>query len=104
MQLRVLFHLPVRPEVRPVPENGLIAARTGDTVTLGCTVTRGNPSPEVRWRRRERKMPNGEEYERGLSITYTAVTRHHSGVYQCEADNGFGEPTVATLKLDVQRE
>ena len=48
-------------------------------------------------------MPSGEESIRGLSLTYTAVTRHHSGVYICEADNGFGEPSSAVLRLDVQR-
>ena len=48
-------------------------------------------------------MPSGEESIRGLSITYTAVTRHHSGVYICDADNGFGDTTSAILKLDVQR-
>ena len=49
------------------------------------------------------QMPSGEESIRGLSITYTAVTRHHSGVYICDADNGFGDISSATLKLDVQR-
>ena len=48
-------------------------------------------------------MPSGEESIRGLSITYTAVTRHHSGVYICDADNGFGDSSSAILKLDVQR-
>ncbi len=48
-------------------------------------------------------MPSGEESIRGLSLTYTAVTRHHSGVYICDADNGFGDISSATLKLDVQR-
>ncbi len=67
-------------------------------------VTRGNPHPELRWHRRERKMPSGEDFLRGASFTYTQVTRHHSGVYVCTADNGFaGEPTSAMIKLDVQR-
>jgi hypothetical protein len=49
-------------------------------------------------------MPGGEDTIRGLSVTFTAVTRHHSGHYMCSADNGFGQPSVANLKLDVQRE
>jgi hypothetical protein len=53
--------------------------------------------------RKERKMPGGEDSIRGLSVTFTAVTRHHSGHYLCSADNGFGQPSVANLKLDVQR-
>lgn len=98
------FFLPVKPEVRPVPDNGIIVAETGDSVTLACEVSRGNPTPEVTWHRKERKMPSGEDNIRGLSLTYTAVTRHHSGIYICSADNGFGQPSVANLKLDVQRE
>ena len=53
--------------------------------------------------RKERKMPGGEDSIRGLSVTFTAVTRHHSGHYLCSADNGFGQPSVANIKLDVQR-
>merc|ERR1712223_1924552 len=92
----------VKPEVRPVPDNGIIVATTGDSVELQCEVTRGSPAPEITWRRKERKMPTGEESIRGISLAYKAVTRHHSGIYICQADNGFGEPSVANLKLDVQ--
>ena len=48
-------------------------------------------------------MPSGEEEVRGLSITFTSTSRHHSGIYTCSADNGFGRPTNATITLDVQR-
>merc|ERR1711976_427618 len=47
-------------------------------------------------------MPSGEDSIEGLSLTFTSVTRHNSGVYICEADNGFGQPSSAVLKLDVQ--
>jgi len=94
----------VKPEIQTVPDNGIIITETGKSVTLECAITRGFPAPEVSWHRRERKMPSGEESIRGLSITYTAVTRHHSGVYICDADNGFGDISSATLKLDVQHQ
>ena len=48
-------------------------------------------------------MPSGEEEIRGLSITFTSTSRHHSGIYTCSADNGFGRPANATIVLDVQR-
>ena len=101
--ITLLFYILVKPEIRPVPDNGIIVAETGDSVQLECEVTRGSPAPEITWHRKERKMPTGEETIRGLSLTYKAVTRHHSGIYICEADNGFGVPTTANLKLDVQR-
>jgi len=93
----------VRPEINPVPDNGVIVAKTGDAVTLACMLTKGSPAPEVTWRRKEgRKMANGEETIEGLAFTYQQVSRHDSGVYICSADNGFGEPTTAQIKLDVQ--
>ena len=46
----------VKPEVRPVPDNGIIITETGKSVTLECEVTRGFPTPEVSWHRRERKV------------------------------------------------
>ena len=48
-------------------------------------------------------MPSGEEEIRGLSITFSQTTRHHSGIYTCSADNGFGFSANATIVLDVQR-
>lgn len=92
----------VKPVVQRVPDNGIIVAETGDTVKLECQVTRGYPTPEITWRRKERKMPTGEDAMRGLSLTYKSVTRHHSGIYICSADNGFGQPTETEMKLDVQ--
>ena len=98
------FFFPVRPEVEPTPSNGIIVAKTGDSVTLACQVTKGSPVPEVQWRRKEgRKMPDGAATKKGLSMTFGKVTRHNSGIYLCEANNGFGEPSVAEIKLDVQR-
>ena len=97
------FYFLVKPVVQRVPDNGIIVAETGDTVKLECQVTRGYPTPEITWRRKERKMPTGEDAMRGLSLTYKSVTRHHSGIYICSADNGFGQPTETEMKLDVQR-
>ena len=49
-------------------------------------------------------MPDGSESTKGMSLTFTKVTRHNSGIYVCLADNGFGEPSTAEIKLDVERE
>ena len=100
---KIFFYFSVKPEVHPVPDNGVIVTTVGDSVTLECEVTRGFPTPVMQWTRKERKMPTGEDSIEGLSLTYTAVTRHHSGIYICSADNGFGQASVANLKLDVQR-
>jgi len=52
-------------------------------------------------------FPSGERFVEADSLTFPAVTRHHSGVYICAADNGFGgengNPIETEIKLDVQR-
>ena len=53
-----------------------------------------------------RKFPDGREEMTGSRITFAKVTRHHSGIYNCSADNGFRPmpPTANKLiTLDVHR-
>ena len=88
-----------------VPSSGVLAVKEGESATLQCDITAGSPTPEIKWSRRERMMPSGEEEISGNMITFSQVTRHHSGHYICSADNGFGpQPVTAQIKLDVQRE
>jgi len=37
----------------------------------------------------------------GFSITLETVDRHQSGVYQCTATNGVGDPVTVDMQLDV---
>ena len=46
------------PVLSPVPSNGLLVVREGETATLECKIKRGNPKPRVTWRRKVRKMIN----------------------------------------------
>jgi hypothetical protein len=39
----------VKPDIRPIPDNGIIVAEEHDSVTLACEVTHGFPTPEVTW-------------------------------------------------------
>ena len=43
-------------------------------------------------------MPTGEHSVAARSIVYPVSNRHHSGVYTCSADNGFGEPVNGTVR------
>lgn len=101
-ELRHSVRIRVAPVIQPVPANGLLVVRQGQPATLGCDIISGNPLPEITWKRKQRKMPTGQEEMRGLSITFPSTTRHHSGQYICSADNGFGRPVNATITLDVQ--
>ena len=35
-------------------------------------------------------------------LTFRKTSRHHSGVYTCSADNGWGSAAQARIVLDVQ--
>jgi len=48
-------------------------------------------------------MPNGEQTIRGNDITFAAVSRHHSGFYECFANNSMGV-AVTAMNLVVMRE
>jgi len=102
IELKHTVRVRVQPEIVSVPKNGNIKVEAGHPVELACKVLKGSPIPEVTWRRQERPMPSGEESINGLSISFPKTTRHHSGIYSCSADNGWGSPATATIRLDVQ--
>jgi hypothetical protein len=37
----------------------------------------------------------------GKSITFPTTNRHHSGVYECTAENSEGEPSKAIINLQI---
>jgi len=90
----------VKPVISVSPEK--LVVKEGDAAEFSCSVEAGRPAPEVRWRRRDHKMPDGQDTIQGTSISFGKVTRHHSGHYICEADNGFGNSPVAKeVRLEV---
>ena len=46
-------------------------------------------------------LPSGEKSLEGLSIVIQDVTRHHSGIYTCTANNNVGQPDTAEIDLKV---
>ena len=46
-------------------------------------------------------LPTGEKMVEGFSITLEMIDRHQSGVYQCTASNGVGDPVTVDMQLDV---
>jgi hypothetical protein len=47
-------------------------------------------------------MPGGESEVKAEALTFGKTSRHHSGVYTCSADNGWGSAAQARIVLDVQ--
>ena len=46
-------------------------------------------------------LPSGEKFEEGNSVIIQDVSRHHSGIYVCTADNDVGSPARAEIDLKV---
>ena len=53
-----------------------------------------------------RHFADGEKEMTGSRITFAKATRHHSGIYNCSADNGYSPMPPGAHKLitlDVHR-
>ena len=46
-------------------------------------------------------LPSGETTANGNSVVIQDVSRHHSGIYICTADNQVGSPAKAEIDLKV---
>ena len=46
-------------------------------------------------------LPSGEKFVEGNSVIIQEVSRHHSGIYVCTADNEVGNPARAEIDLKV---
>lgn len=73
----------------------------GSSVTLEC-VSEGNPPAAISWSRQQGHLPSGAQSEEGLSITMENVDRHVEGTYICTASNGIGDPSSASMTIEVE--
>ena len=46
-------------------------------------------------------LPSGDKFVDGNSVVIQEVSRHHSGIYICSADNEVGNPARAEIDLKV---
>jgi len=90
----------VPPSVQPLPQDGKFVVRKGSTITLECEA-KGNPTPKITWQRANNVLPSGEKFVEGNSVIIQEVSRHHSGIYVCSADNEVGNPARAEIDLKV---
>lgn len=99
--MKPVNYVAVPPRLSREPSSGEIVVRSGTTVALKCKAT-GNPPPVIIWLKRNDRLPaNAVISDGGTSLTMTGVTRHHSGLYECQADNGVGATVKAETKLKI---
>lgn len=105
VQVEHKIQIRVAPAVESVPANGQMIVMEGEPATLQCNLIRGSPEPEIKWRRKARHFADGNKEMTGSRITFAKATRHHSGIYNCSADNGYSPMPPGAHKLitlDVQ--
>jgi hypothetical protein len=45
----------VAPEIRAIPEEGLLVVKEGEPANLACEILKGSPTPEITWKRKVRR-------------------------------------------------
>lgn len=74
----------------------------GETITLVCVASGGDPRPTVTWVR-----PGGEDLPsrsvvNGGTLTIPAVTVEEGGAYTCLASNNVGSPVKKSVSVLVR--
>lgn len=76
-------------------------------ISMFCKAS-GNPTPDVYWRKGGKRLTSGRQRILVVEMPHGSVLRiepakprKDDGVYECHADNGIGEPAVASARLDV---
>lgn len=74
----------------------------GETITLVCVASGGDPRPTLTWVR-----PGGEDLPsrsvvNGGTLTIPAVTVEEGGAYTCQASNNVGSPVKKSVSVLVR--
>ena len=70
--------------------------------TLECNILSGNPLPELKWVKEDRKKNTITDLVHESTLTITDVTRNDAGTYLCMADNGFGPlPVQKAVRMEI---
>ena len=90
----------VPPKVVPLPSNGRVTTKEGESVTLRCNAT-GIPKPRLAWQKSVGAVAGAIIECEGSCYTIPNISREGGGDYICSAANGIGHPSHATITLTV---
>lgn len=81
-----------------------------NVVSFFCKAS-GNPAPDVYWRKAGKRITNNRQRYTTLPMPHGSVLRidpakakRDDSSVECVADNGMGEPAVASASLEVYAE
>ncbi|XP_028677452.1 MAM domain-containing glycosylphosphatidylinositol anchor protein 2 isoform X2 [Erpetoichthys calabaricus] len=78
-----------------------IVVNPGETVTLVCITSGGEPPPTLTWVRSTDVLPDKSVLHEG-TLTLPAVTSEDAGVYSCVANNNVGNPAKKSTTVIVR--
>ncbi|XP_019382546.1 PREDICTED: MAM domain-containing glycosylphosphatidylinositol anchor protein 1 isoform X1 [Gavialis gangeticus] len=81
--------------------NETLVVNPGDNITIQCSLTGGDPLPEVVWSHSPSPMPQNSLVQGG-NLTIWRIRVEDSGYYNCTAINNVGNPAKKTVNLLVR--
>ncbi|KAJ6666812.1 hypothetical protein lerEdw1_018814 [Lerista edwardsae] len=81
--------------------NETLVVNPGDNITIQCSLTGGDPLPQVTWSHSPSPMPRNS-LTQGGNLTIWGIRVEDSGYYNCTAINNVGNPAKKTVNLLVR--
>ncbi|XP_052001082.1 MAM domain-containing glycosylphosphatidylinositol anchor protein 2 isoform X2 [Xyrauchen texanus] len=99
----VLFRLTNKtasPTIKLLVEDPIVA-NPGQTVTLVCIISGGEPKPTLTWVRNTEELPKKIVLNSG-TLTIPTISTEEAGVYSCVASNNVGNPAKKSTNIVVR--
>lgn len=90
------------PSIKLLVEDPIVA-NPGQTVTLVCIISGGEPNPTLTWVRNGEELPK-KSVLNGGTLTIPAISTEEAGVYSCVASNNVGNPAKKSTNIVVRGE
>ncbi|XP_030575161.1 MAM domain-containing glycosylphosphatidylinositol anchor protein 2 isoform X1 [Archocentrus centrarchus] len=89
------------PSIRLLLDDPLVVNH-GETITLVCVASGGDPRPSLKWMRAEVQELPKRSVVKGGTLTIPAVTIDDGGVYSCLGSNNVGNPAKKSTTILVR--
>uniref|UniRef100_A0A673WEU7 MAM domain containing glycosylphosphatidylinositol anchor 2 n=1 Tax=Salmo trutta TaxID=8032 RepID=A0A673WEU7_SALTR len=90
----------VSPSIKLLVEDPIVV-NPGQTVSLVCITTGGEPKPTLSWVSSSDRLPE-KSVVKGGTLTLPAITSDEAGVYSCVATNNVGNPAKKSTTIVVR--
>lgn len=92
--------LPGPPKLKTLPESGEVKVMKGEPFEIGCTAS-GKPDSVITWRHMNDSSIDVNALVKDNVIQIDSAELKHSGTYECTAANGYGEPVVGFITVNI---